>query len=1102
MTFLATIDPQFKVTLDARPSNYLVNHISWGDIDETLNWTDLVLVRSTSGFPTTPDDGVQIYKKVTDSFVVTVTATGSNNSVSTVTTRYYPATTYTASTTFASITGYTSTSPSLLNQGNGRGAVFSITTNASSVPTATIVSGKEGSNYIVGDLIRFKGSDLGSSLVSTTSLGVTNKYQVFDTGADTAITTNPTNGNNYGTVGTAVYSVNGTNKKVQASKYYYSLFVRCSNTSASSGDIANTAKLTKFYWKKIGEVSCFTIKDNGTATQLLNHIPSFYQRLENGNSNTDLKNFLQLFAFHIDTYLAANSSVLKLTNPVLADEDLLSDWVKQLGGYSSSIVTVEQLRKFLLNAVHEYKYNGTANGIKELIKIYTGYNSKISSPKNLILDYNSSSFLESTGAWTPDPAFPSSYAQSSGTVFPQLPTDRTAYQSMLGQLPINGNAVSGYDIDSYSSFLAPIAYETYGTPKYALELTLTASASSTTLTVADTSNIQAGDRLLKTSGTGVFSPRTVVTAVTNGTTFKINKVPTTGFLSGDTIAFSMNTLSGVGVVSGSATTSSTLSYTIGPKRAVTATAATSTNAVTLKPAVAVVGDYVIDPTGFSVIPKGTYVRAVNTSTGTVRLDNASKAGVTFAINGTLASGTPLILSSIGPSVSTTRSIQETTVGSVSKNISSIGTDLVLASSKGIAIAPSLPYAFGMQFSAGGGTKRTTVVKVDWYDKNGVFISTSAAGTLASASLSSTTWSANQISALSPSNAAFANPRFDITGALGTEVIYIDSAQFAPPVTVSYVQANGLVSTTTAIATTTEPHNFVPGNSVTVSVPENTAFNSTTTATVLASPAPVQNSTTGVYTFAYTSASSVSTGQSVNGFAASIPANFDDARAVSVKVLADRVNLISNPNFETDATGWSNTGGSSIATTTYDTYIGSQALQITIPISTSAGSGATYSPVTTAKPIKIKTGSYYSFSGYMKTASASGINGTFKVQVTFDGGTTYTGTATQLSTTDWVRVSFAGVLAPANSTYVNVAFISDFATTGSSNAIVYLDSVLVEESFTTNPYFDGSFDGYSYKSDRDSMWEGTTNLSRSHLYNNRLMGFNTVDNVAVEGMYYA
>jgi len=1206
VTFLTNVDPNYDVVMDARPSNYFVNHISWSTVPEALNWTDLVLVRKTSGYPNNPNDGVQIYTSTTDSVEITVTSVDSNGGITGSTLTYSKANAYTVSTT----TVVTTTSSSInfvsstTTPTNGRGASFTVTTNSSGSISTAVVNAV-GSGYSQNDIIRISGKYLGSTSTSTTSLGVANNYHIFDTGTSTAQTTN----SGYGVVGTAVNTVSGNNKVIAAPKYYYTLFARVSTSTFSSADLVDTAKLSKFYWKNIGQVSCLAVPDNGTLDILTSHLPRFYTLTNDGKENTDLKTFLSLLAFHIDTYTALNKGVLNLSNPKTADEVFLKKWIQQFGGDYSNVNTIDQARKLLKNISRVYQNNGSTLGLSELIESYTGYGVTIAKPKNILPDYDTSSFVNSTGWWQPDYTSTIGYNQSS--VATTAPFTRTLYSPLFAKVsapqgsvssyfnitadPAYGNGVPFYEIKTTNSAqfgwaitaasttsstitytvgsghpfvlgqsaiavgMAPSGYNAQGVITATTSTTVTISnnnvpGTATTfgvlsqvvnngiaLYVTDSSKIQLGSQIYNlTSGTSP-APQMQVTAVINSTTIHVNKPPTSVTSAGSSLAFSNNTTSNIGYVITESGSGVTASYVMGPRRAQVVSISSST-AIVIRPFKAKVGDYVVDQTNNS-LPKGLYVSSIDSSTSRVAFKD--KNGVQYIVS-SIPTGTQLIFSDI-PNVDSSSAI-----------------------TAGVAIEPNTPYAFGMYFNGGSGTKRTATVKLDWYDKNGAFISTSAVGTLSSASQTNNTWAQAQVSDLSPATAAFCCPRFDIQ-TLTTAGYWVDAAQLVPPIAVtgrlftkivstatattgsnvltSVTSTAGIVvgmavsgpaggGTVTAIGSgtvtmsstaafgvtapytfsnytlyTANPHNFVIGNSVTVKTSTSTYNTSNVAITAV-----YQNTPAKVYSFSYNGGTQATaeTYVSETGYVSSVPVGFEDARTTSIKINPTRTNLFPNPTLypTTSLIGFSGLVGSSYTTTiarnTSTGYVGptSACLLMSVAGATS-GFGMTmgtdnntFGPYNRPVPVTVTPGNAYSFSAYLKVNGGSA-NQTFTMSVSwYDFNTnllsTSTGTATSISNTAWTNVGIANALAPATASYA----IMKLESTASSSASVYVDGILAEQSSSINPYFDGYFDGYSYLSDRDSMWEEEAGWSRSHLYQNRVVNTGIVDRIVLEGMYYA
>jgi hypothetical protein len=586
---LSIVDDAYKVVVDARPSNYLVNHISFSYIPDETNWTRAVLVRKTSGFPITPDDGERIFTQVTDSIVLQVIGiTASTGAVASFVTAYYPETTYTASTTFSGVISKTANkSDESTPTSKGSGATFSVTTDSNSVPTVTLTAA--GSGYAVNDVIRIPGYLLGSRSTRT-ELGVSNLYHVYDKGTSTAVSNNGKSDANPGYGVTGQYA-KGSTAQNPPNKYYYSLFVQCYKTTFNS-DIANDEFYNigsgnkNLYWRKVGEVSCPAIIDKGTVDNLLAHLPSFYTKNESGTYNNDLKQFLSLFAFHLDTYLSSNDSVFNLSDIDRVDEILLKEWLTQLGGQVEDTVSLDQLRTFVKNITATYAANGSVSGVKKIIEAYGGYNVSLAQPINIITNYDSSSFLNSTGNWYPDPDTAGSFATNSTR-------KSNAYLADLGTGITKDTSTTLFSQASYKHD-ALAYYGSSDTPLYETPLTVSSFT---------TSRITSA-----TATTGVITYNTLGTPVVNvGDTVIIDGIATTA-----ATPVSLPYYNTRGVVSATAATA---------LAAITTNSAASASAtLTIATATAVIGQTV---TGTTSILVGTYITAIGTGNVTLSATTAS-----------------------------------------------------------------------------------------------------------------------------------------------------------------------------------------------------------------------------------------------------------------------------------------------------------------------------------------------------------------------------------------------------------------------------------------------------------------------------------------------
>jgi hypothetical protein len=1184
--------------MDSRPSNYLINHVSWSAPDDRINWSELRLVRNPSGHPQNINDGVLIYSALSDAVVLEVESIFGSNSVNQFT--FTGGGRYAFGSTDGDYITYTAVAATG-GSGNGAkfdvvrsktdlGSVISVTVNSagenyaaantltipkesigysvsntdatditvtisstagtqSGIKTVTVVSnpsrtsttfsnvisactssaGKNatftltwdgtflnaptinnsGAGYKVGDIIRIPSSVIGGQ-IETVNLGVANTFHIFDDGTDTGKTINPG------------YGVEGT--YINAPRHYYSLFLKYT-----------TLESTFPKWKKLSESESFVIQDRGTLDVIINHLPSFYTRTYNNTLNSDLSDFLSLFAFHLDTYIAANTSVFDMNNVDEVDEKLMRLMLKQFGASLDDVSGVSQGRVLLANVIRNYKYSGTNPGIKDFVESYTGYGANIVTGKNILPDYNSSSFAENVGKWLPD-------ASSNGYL------SAAPYTSLLTYVPDVSTGTS--TIESYTNYYADVAVDSTGAIVYDTTLT-SANSAGTIVTVPSTEKLFVGSRLkvTTTAGTGVLAAGTLITSILSSTTFRINTAPTTT-LANASLVFSTNLVSGMARII-NASSSGNVSLSLGPERAVTvATAASGTTAITVKPNIASVNDYVFG-SDYSAIPEGTQITAIGT-TGVITLSTP--------LIGTLSSASTITFSP--PPAA----------------------DKVAANVAWVPIQPSKPYAFGVYVNAAGGTTKTATSKITWYDINGNVTGTAVTGTLSAASQSTNTnWYQTQISGLAPFNAAYAEPNITLSALSSTAPYFLDAAFFASPSTVNFkVLSVGSTQSTIAL-TTTEPHNFYAGNSVSVSglgIPFDGTFTVATSS---------QDINVGNYEFRYVinSTSYPATTENVIGYAASVPLKFEEARETRVEVSANRVNLCPNPSFEVNTDGWTAgiTGTTATTGVSIARYAGSTASITAISFSsgiityTAANTflpgqivtitGASHSPYNITYPIATATSGAFTINapvpaGTTSTASASafiptpvsgnaalqvsltstapafanagytgtspailvisgrpytfsayvylqiGATGAFDIYVDFydRAGTILAhtaldgtdGTDTVVSTTSgWVRVS-AAALAP-NNAYSAKVYVRRTTNVGAT-IVYYVDNVLVENSSALNYYFDGSFDGQSYEADRDSMWQDTAHYSPSHLYYNRVSNVGRIDTMMSDVMYYA
>lgn len=215
-----------------------------------------------------------------------------------------------------------------------------------------------------------------------------------------------------------------------------------------------------------------------------------------------------------------------------------------------------------------------------------------------------------------------------------------------------------------------------------------------------------------------------------------------------------------------------------------------------------------------------------------------------------------------------------------------------------------------------------------------------------------------------------------------------------------------------------------------------------------------------------SGASVPTGE-VHRFAgfqfekASAVSDFESARTIGVYFDAERTNLLPNPSFELDTTGWS-TLSNAVRSTAEAHGDGAASLLMTAP---------------TGAPMEVDaTATFWAVEGETYTLSAYFLldSGTFKPRLISAYFDDTLDTLPDLPAGEWVRHSLV-----FTATATGDADIYLTNGTSSAGATAYVDNVMVEKTEFLNPYFDASFAPAA-----DYLWEGAAHGSQSFYYPRR------------------
>jgi hypothetical protein len=186
----------------------------------------------------------------------------------------------------------------------------------------------------------------------------------------------------------------------------------------------------------------------------------------------------------------------------------------------------------------------------------------------------------------------------------------------------------------------------------------------------------------------------------------------------------------------------------------------------------------------------------------------------------------------------------------------------------------------------------------------------------------------------------------------------------------------------------------------------------------------------------------------------------------------RTNLVTNPNLETNTTGWAAASGATITRTSAQSVFGSYSCSTTRTSTTGTLS------IQTFPRVSINAGTDYTWSLYFRRDYSTTRTTRLRMLFYDAGGTllqTDTSTITPPTVNTWGRFSMTAT-SPANTATVFCDVVVSFAVVGET---FYVDAALLETGTTLLPYFDGTYaDTYTGYTLTSQDWNGTANASTS------------------------
>jgi len=190
---------------------------------------------------------------------------------------------------------------------------------------------------------------------------------------------------------------------VEGNYYYYSVFV---------------LSLTQYNWVKAADTLGLSVKNYGTTSNMYNYLPEIYRVTSPYTPTTSqwdnpvLYGFLSNFGFQLDYTKNLSELLINKYDVEKVSGKLIPTMLNQFGYDYEPAIGMQQNRIMLRESVVLTKQKGSKAGLLAYLKSFTGWGvpvpvsgtpnpsvNGITVGHNLMLDYNDSSFEESTGHW-------------------------------------------------------------------------------------------------------------------------------------------------------------------------------------------------------------------------------------------------------------------------------------------------------------------------------------------------------------------------------------------------------------------------------------------------------------------------------------------------------------------------------------------------------------------------------------------------------------------------------------------------------------------------------------------------------------------------------
>lgn len=201
-------------------------------------------------------------------------------------------------------------------------------------------------------------------------------------------------------------------------------------------------------WTRAATTLGLPLRDYGYSNRLWDLTPSILRTKTTGlldADNMELKAFESVIGYQLDGLRAPLETLRDVNDPERVSGNLLPLLAQQYGQFFEPELGMKQMRTLMRDTLYLYRNKGTTPGVTGFVKAVSGYGADVQPLLNLMLDYNDSSAEESVGRWVPLTGCTLTRYVSDGAVA-AAPASFSSTMRQVGLFQVNTTAAGAFTL--------------------------------------------------------------------------------------------------------------------------------------------------------------------------------------------------------------------------------------------------------------------------------------------------------------------------------------------------------------------------------------------------------------------------------------------------------------------------------------------------------------------------------------------------------------------------------------------------------------------------------------------------------------------------------